>query len=400
MSISYPNLAFWTISQTRRVVAVVEDVPGFGKSESVRAFLRRIGYECFTFEGSLHEPTDLGFPYPKDVTITRQDGTVEHYKVMSQLIPEFLFDAMRNPKTGVFWDELRSIPEQMQTSMMGPLNERRIGAYYFPKEVIMMAAANPVAYAANGHEFAIPLVTRICHLPWERDWDSWEIGMLNGGRFPEPKFEPLPEDWERFIMPAAGRIAAFTRRMPELRDTTPKQDDPDFAVKSVKPCANQRSWLNAAICRAACMAVDADPLVQLQAIRGCVGEEVAQQFAGWEAQLDLPDPEPILQAATAAVAEGRDPEIDLPVRSDMAMALLSGLIDRAVNHEREGELPAKARWEGCAGLLNVICRTGSFEMVVATASPLMGNVPPSANVPAELLERLFPVLKRCGLMGA
>jgi len=222
--------------------------------------------------------------------------------------------------------------------------------------------------------------------------------MANGGdHFPAPEFEVLPQDWERHMASGCARVAAFHRHMPSLIDASPDPNDPDYRVKASKAYPSPRSWHIAGICNAALEAIDADPGIRYQAVRGCVGDEGGLQYQKWEEALDLPDPEPMICAAIEARKAGRPVEAKIPARSDKAMCCLAAIIDRACNHSRHNGKPDGDRWLAAGDILNVARKT-YMEYVVATILPLLTNKPNGALLPADLTEAVYPVLARTGML--
>ena len=78
--------------------------------------------------------------------------------------------------------------------------------------------------------------------------------------------------------------------------------------------------------------------MQAELVYGCVGEAAGTVFLRWLSDLDLPDPESILRNPAS---------LKLPVRGDMALAILGSVLNRV----RENNSPG--RWEACREVLEV-----------------------------------------------
>ena len=394
---SAPNLAYWTIIQSGRVTPLAVGKPGMAKSKSAEAFARATGRQIYTLIGSLREPSDIG-GYPNPQTVEVEDPVTGKKVVtyMAIVPPKYVVDCMEGDWF-LFLDELTTCPPAVQAAMLGIIAEGRVGDVMLPANVWKGAACNPPGCAANGFDLEPPMANRLVHLPWEFDAHAWEIGMGNGGHFPSPEFEILPPDWEHRLATCCARVAAFHRHMPSLIDASPDPNDPDYRVKASKAYPSPRSWTNAGIGIAALEAIDADPGVRYQAVRGCVGDEGGLQYQKWEEALDLPDPEPMICAAIEARKAGRPVEAKIPARSDKAMCCLAAIIDRACNHSRHNGKPDGDRWLAAGDILNVARKT-YMEYVVATILPLLTNKPNGALLPADLTEAVYPVLARTGML--
>lgn len=383
-----PNSLYWLMVQTGKICPYVEGGPGIAKSMTARAFARCMGRNCYVFVGSLRDPADIGgYPYPYQFEVDLPDGTKRTVSYMAIMPAKWASDT-EDGLWLLFFDELPSCAPAVQTAMMGVIAERRVGDYYLPP-VWMCAAGNPVEQAANGYGLEPPLANRMPHLEWEIDRAAIEMGFANGFQFPEPTFPRLPDDWENHLGEAGGRVAGFLNKNPDLLYAYPKDRS---AASGAWP--SPRTWEMAGIARAALMAVDAPKEMFYQADRACVGDGAASQKKTWEDKLDLPDPEKLLAEAIVARSEGREPQIDLPKRSDQVIVTLSAVISRAVNHERDASgRPRPDRWLGAADVLTVALENYA-ELVVATGGTLFNHEPlGNPLIPAKLIDTLTPILK-------
>lgn len=387
------NLAYWICAQSG-VVPLATGIPGVAKTASVNAFARALGRKCYTLIGSIREPADIGgYPYLR--TIVDSHG---HEKVFMQLVaPKWVIDTYGNghrDKWVIFLDELTCCPPAVQAAMLRVIAERVVGDEPLPEDTIIVAACNPPGIAANGHELEPPMANRVCHLQWEMDWSSWDIGMMNGLNFPAPTFPILPENWRVGLSETASLFTAFRKTRPSLFEAYPIKD----RAKASGPWPSPRSWTNAALCRTAAISVGAGRDVQHQLLAGCVGEPVAIEFAEWLDNLDLPDPEEVLawgigvrnkKPVKFPCKGNKTTEYMHPDRSDKALAMLSSVVGRVLQES------TVERWEGA---MHVICAAAKHEVDVAACccGPLARreNIPQGAKLPNEFTEQLFPVLRK------
>ena len=92
----------------------------------------------------------------------------------------------------VFFDELTTVGLSVQAAMLRIMAEGWVGEFELPKTIWMCAASNPPGIAANGTELEVPMANRMIHLPWISPEESYEEGLMNGMKFPEPEFDVLP----------------------------------------------------------------------------------------------------------------------------------------------------------------------------------------------------------------
>ncbi len=390
---STPNLAYFTVAQTREVVPLCTGIPGVAKTKSVEAFARALGRKVYTLIGSIREPADIGgYPYPGEGA----DGAKVMFFLRAEWLDKMWQDHARDIYSVLFVDELTTCPPACQAAMLRIPAERKVGEHDLPPSTLVCMACNPPGIAANGVELEPPMANRLCHLPWVVDWDAWDRGMQNGGRFPEPKFSLLPDDWKNHLPQAGSMMAAFRQHRPTLFEDYPKDD----RSKAGGPWPSPRSWHNAAICAAACQSISDDPALVGQVIRGCVGDVAEGQYTTWRDSLDLPDTEQMVTKAMADRKAGREvtfPELD---RADKRIVVLSNIVGRVMHHKKT--LP---RWEAAIALFHAAYhRDGTREIAVAQVPPLFegAELPKGAKLleglAAEFVKEVAPLMAASGLL--
>ena len=334
--------------------------PGTGKTSAVLALAARLDLPVETVIGSIREPSDFsGLP------VIRDEET--------RFAPPRWARRLAAAGTGLlFLDELTTAPPAVQAAMLRVVLERAVGDLALPREVRIVAAANPPGIAADGWELSAPLANRLVHLDWRIAAADVAEGFTRGFTADDvPVRAPGPDR----IAAATARIGAFLRVRPELVLAVP--DSPERAGRA---WPSPRTWQMAARALAAADANDADEAVRAALIMGAVGEAAGLEALSWLRTLDLPDPRELLD----------DPAAPLPRRPDHLHALLGALVAHVI---ADGSAPA---WERAWTLIARVART-TPDVAAASARDLAAARPPGARLPPAMTE-LVPVLRSAGLM--
>lgn len=379
------NETFWAVLQTGSVVPLAIGEPGTAKTSQIRRFGEAVGREVFVVLASIREPTDFGVPF---LVKSQRNG-----RSVRLAPPEFLSEIWRLHDQGresvVFADEITTCSPAQQVPLLGMMAEKRVGDDYLPPTTWIAAACNPPGQAANGFELESPMSNRLYLHPWQMDADAWDRGLLSGLEFPVPSFKLLPADWRSGLSLNGSRFAAFRRRRPSLLSQYPSED----RAKAGAAWPSPRSWTNACICATAVGAVTDDPAARYQAIAGCVGDEAAHEFRIWEQELDLPDPEELIQKATDAQKAGRSlDEIPIPDRSDKVLAMIGALSDRILNHGN-----TRARWEAAMGVVGEVWKSWREVAIIGGAS-LSKGYRPGYEMPVQFHAEAIPLMVQAGIL--
>ncbi len=213
--------------------------PGIGKTEVVQTLATRIGAQLFDLRLTTIEPQDLrGLPF---FDMERQ-RTVWYR-------PDDLPDDPAHPSI-LFLDELTAAAPQLQPTVYGLLQERRVGPHRLPDSCFVVAAGNTVEDGAIAYEMGTALSDRLVHLNLVAEADDWVQG---------------------YAVPAGldPAVIAFIRTRPDLLDTiAPALGRGDTIA------ATPRSWARVS----ALMAAIPDHALRATAIAGVLGEAVAAEF--------------------------------------------------------------------------------------------------------------------------
>ncbi|MFE3624642.1 AAA family ATPase [Streptomyces sp. NPDC059159] len=364
-TVQQPSIALEAlgVAVSAGVPVVLWGSPGTGKTSAVVALAEALGWPAEVVVGSIREPSDFaGLP------------VVEAGKV-SLAAPAW---ARRLADAGhglLFLDELTTAPPAVQAAMLRIVLERVVGDIALPRQVRVVAAANPPGEAADGWDLAPPLANRLVHLDWVVDAKQVAQGMAAG--FPQPSFL-LPDEpvGESFRAVAKTSVAGFLQARPEL-----VLQVPTGVTAASRGWPSPRSWESVAILLGACQAAKASPEVLEALVVGAVGEGPGIEFLSWLADSDLPDPEAVLEAPD---------EFALPSRSDRAFAVLTAVVALAVARGDE------ASWSAAWIVVGKAAETAP-DVAALVARKLASNRPKGAALPVQITQ-LLPVLRAAGLL--
>lgn len=294
------------------IPAVLWGSPGTGKTASLYRAARRHGLHAEVILLSLRDPSDIaGLPVPSKAGIKLEP-------------PAWARRLAEAGKGLLILDELSCAPGAVQAAALRIVAEGVVGELELPKEVRVLAAANPADEAAGGWELSAPMANRLAHISWpEPDpqaWGAWLVGDGAGGESPARGMSP--EAWEHeWILTRAG-VAALIRARPNLLLSLPKTES-----ERGRAWASPRSWELAARSLAGARAMGLGDGMSLMMIGACVGEGVAAEAWEYLSKLDLPDPDDVL-AGKAKIPTNR---------GDRAYASLSTIVATVLRDPADSE---------------------------------------------------------------
>ncbi len=344
-----------------RVPVLLWGAPGTGKSTVVQQLAEALDWPCEVVIASIREPSDFaGLPVVADGGVRFAPPTWATN----------LLDAGRGL---LFLDEISTAPPAVQAALLRVVLERTVGDLRLPDDVVVVAAANPPNQAADGWDLSAPLANRFCHLDWTVQPATIAEGFVAG--FRPPSAVRLPDDWEARMIKARSDVAAFLLIRPGLVSAPPT----DRAAAG-RAWPSPRSWEMAAHLLAASRSVTVDDEVRARLVTGCIGEGPGIEFLAWLSELDLPDPEAVLD----------DPSgFDLPTRGDRAYAVLTSVAAAVAAN------PTPDRW---AAGWKIMGRAGEQAPdVAALAARILARCrPDGATTPPEAA-LFLPLLRDAGL---
>jgi hypothetical protein len=392
LKMSHANETFWSVLQTGKAVGLAIGPPGSGKTKTIEAFSKVVDRLPYTLIGSIREPTDFGgFPYPVQCTPVKDPVSGKMVDVyMSMVPPKWAMDMHGTEKSWIlFLDELTCNAPAVQAAMLAVITDKRVGDLPLPPETWIVSACNPPDQAANGHELEPPMANRLFHHKWESDKEAWEAGFIGGWDNVVPAFTLLPPDWENGMGRASANLSAFLRRFPSHWEKMPEDRN-----KRGGPWPSRRTWEMAKIALAAVESHSPrEHGLRLQAIAGCVGEDIAHEWSSFDKALDLPDPEVVIQAVMAAMASGRKVNGEVPTlaRADQALVFLGALSDRVLHHDFGRE-----RWEAGMEIVHGFWDQWR-DLCLAATPPMAREWKAGWKIDQQFMNKALPLLERAGI---
>jgi hypothetical protein len=232
--------------------------PGIGKSEVVADITSEMGGLMIDLRLGQMDPTDIrGIPfYNKEV------GKMDWAPPIDLPDEE---TASKYPVVVLFMDEMNSSAPAVQSAAYQLVLNRRIGKYFLPDNVVMIAAGNRESDKGVTYRMPTPLANRFVHIEMKPDFTAWQEWAVKN---------QVHKDVVGYLSFA-------------------KQDLYDFDAKSSsRAFATPRSWTFVSELLAD---EDLDDVTATDLIAGTVGEGLAVKFmAHRKIAGRLPRPEDVL----------------------------------------------------------------------------------------------------------
>ena len=384
-----PNAAYYLAGQSG-VFSVAVGSAGMAKSSSLESLAKKLDIGFYQFIPSWREPTDAG-GIPHLVEYKLDDSRT--VKCVEMVSPKFVFDALMRPSL-LFVDEMNCCTPAMQAAMLGMVFERKVGDVELPESTLTFGACNPPSLAANGVPFEAPLANRMMHHIWEFPREAWMSGMRNGQDFPEPTPPLLADDWKTNMFTTSSLIAEFHDRVPGyLHPETDDEGNPQLSnAERSGAWPSPRTWSLAARALAGAKSADASTEVQYSIVKGCVGFSAAEAFDEYVDNLDMPDPEPVIQDVERAMARKDSDEVMRALvprleRADKVRVFL-GSVTGAIARET-----TPSRWYAAQEILRQSMIVDK-EVSLVCAGPLYANKPKNVKISPEMVETIWNTVGR------
>jgi hypothetical protein len=232
--------------------------PGIGKSELVADIAAELGGYMIDLRLGQMEPTDIrGIPF-----YNKDSGKMDWAEPVDLPTNEF---ASQYPIVVLFLDEMNSAAPSVQAAAYQLILNRRVGKYFLPDNVVLVAAGNRESDKGVTYRMPTPLANRFIHQEMRVDFASYQEWAVNNNIHPD----------------VVGYL------------TFAKQDLYDFDPKSAsRAFATPRSWT---FVSQILEDEDGDDDTTMNLIAGTVGEGLAVKFmAHRKIAGRMPKPEDIL----------------------------------------------------------------------------------------------------------
>ena len=356
------------ICVSARIPVLLWGDPGEGKTSMIES-ARASGWDVESVIISQSEPSDLaGLPIVGDgnsVTLAP---------------PAWAKRLAESDRQSIcFFDEFSTAQPSLQAAALRILTHGEVGALQLPASVAFIAAANPIDVAAAGWELAAPTASRFVHLNFNMPLEVFSEGSVTGVWPALPVYEP-PADFAARQAAEMAHIAGFLRVRESQLSVIPKD-----AAGRGRAFPTPRTWTFAGSLAALAAAVGASNEVVRLLVAGCIGEATAHEYLTWRSNLDLPDPDDLLDGM----------EVDFStLRADRVYVILQSVLV-AVRHNADS-----GRWTSAVKLCAQAGEQVGLDPAIPAVRALMREDvrPLNAAVPSEVLA-FAPALKMAGLLG-
>ena len=146
--------------------------PGIGKSELVADITAELGGIMIDLRLGQMEPTDIrGIPF-----YNKDNGKMDWAEPIDLPSEEL---ASQYPIVVLFLDEMNASAPSVQAAAYQLILNRRIGKYFLPKNVVMVAAGNRESDKGVTYRMPTPLANRFIHQEMKCDFSSWQEWAVN-----------------------------------------------------------------------------------------------------------------------------------------------------------------------------------------------------------------------------
>ncbi len=370
-----------------QVPCLVTSEPGQAKTSIIQALFKQLCDRHHTSIAALHEPPEYG---GYAVLQPATEDQPAHVALLPLGWVHYLAGA--ECRAGLCLDELTNAAPATRSAAMRGIHEGVWGEVYIPK-LSTVAAMNPAEIAESGYELSAALANRFCHVDWQMPAEWWLDQMI--ADFPAPTVPKLPEGWRAAHMPfARALLAGFGKLFPTHLHALPAETS-----RRAGPWPSYRSWTMALTLMAASRSLgesqqgsEGDQLIGLsplllQLVSGCVGQEAARAFFLYSSELDLPDPEELLDNPSS---------LRLPERGDKVYAILVSVTAAVLANN------SPKRWVAAFKVLGRAADLGKGDLAAAAARMLASDrVRPRSkadqNLAGEAMQKFEPILRAAGL---
>lgn len=359
--------------------------PGVAKSALIEGWAARCGLACKVLSPAEHGDGAFGVtpvPYTQAKAKDDKRSDVQRMRIVYP-DPEWL-DELEDAHGSILFLDETNLPASAHLfgPMMAMIHARRIAGRKMPNTVRVMGAANPVENSAGGLELPLPMANRMAHFSWpmpdKREWNTYLVGKATGQV--EQEIDAKAEEarvmkaWPTAYAEAAALVATFTDKTQAKNwYALPKSAGTGAVADLAWP--SLRTWMLAAHALAGArvqgLGADADSFVA-----AIVGESAATEFAAYRKNIDLPNPEALLDGQLSWKHNPARLDVSYAVFATCA-ALVVGDTDEArmmKRGERLWSLLATATQTDadiCYDAVNVLISKNLDRKMVKASTPVM-----------------------------
>lgn len=367
---------------------LVEGPPSSGKTTGTKAYCYELGLHPIVVMLSLRQGTEVaGLPFLDN----KGDDIVLKP-------PRWAKICLTMKHCFVCFDEFNTAARTTHDAALRVINEGALDDLVLPIETRFGALQNPLAQTSAGNELSDAMVNRFGHFTTPPD----DVGKFTSYLYTCADAAPktpaadtkkaaehearIRNNWPSRFTPNATIIEAFLRRRPELIRVDPNPDNGTQA--EIRGFPTRRTW--EMLCRAMTSAdlheLPFDLATQLP--EAFIGLAAAREFMAFRAELDLPDPEQLLDNK---IRWTHDPA--RPDRTRATLLACSNVLVRDGHKNKTAQARAKAMW----ALLGRVCEDAqdlTFEAIRILYDNQFYDI---AN--EGVMKKMLPVLRAAGLTG-
>lgn len=356
------------ICVSARIPVLLWGNPGEGKTSMIESATRH-GWHVETVIISQSEPSDLaGLPIVEAGSQVTFAPPAWAKRLAQQSGPSICF-----------FDEFSTAQPSLQAAALRILTHGQVGAVQLPDTVAFIAAANPIDVAAAGWELAAPTASRFVHVDFSMPLEVFSEGVVTGN-WPALPVHDIPAHFATLHRAEMALITGFLRVRETQLSVIPK--DPASRGRAFP---TPRTWEFAGKLIGMAEAVGASPDVVHLLAAGAVGDATAHEYLSWRANLDLPDPDELLN---------RDGDVDFSqLRPDRVYVVLQSLLSALARDTTDD------RWSAALELCCQAAQQVGIEPAVPAVRALMRPDcrPAGASAPSGL-SVFVPALTLAGIL--
>ena len=259
---------------------------GIGKTQRISQAADAYNWTSKVVLGAQHPPEDFS-----GVAMPSKSGGIDIHCVLGA------FNRLNKIGEGVLvLDELSNCTPATQGAMLTFLTDRNIGDVDLSPKVRLLAAANYPDIAAGGYGLEPPMANRLLHLDVGSasvdDWTEWYItSAYKQATTPLSDERLIKENWHTNLASVKGLICQFLRANRSHLYAQPAGNDPAGG----REWPSGRTWEMAGRVMTACRCLDVSADIERILVGGCVGQGIAVEFSTFCREIDLPDPQDVLE---------------------------------------------------------------------------------------------------------